>query len=128
MIESEENAKYENIIRWVAFTSKLGMLGAHNIGYIYSPELFPTMQRTTAMGVIGIIEGIGAVISPYFLLIYSYNASLFYYTEAIIGVCAAVLVFTILPETGHLGLPENDDDLREQDKTRLTEMKAKRVV
>lgn len=112
--------KYESIIRWVAFTSKLGMLGAHNIGYIYSPELFPTMQRTTAMGVIGIIEGIGAVISPYFLLIYSFNASVFYYTEAVIGVCAAVLVVAILPETGHLGLPENDDDLREQDKTRLT--------
>jgi len=112
--------KYESIIRWVAFTSKLGMLGAHNIGYIYSPELFPTMQRTTAMGVIGIIEGIGAVISPYFLLIYSFNASVFYYTEAVIGVCAAVLVIAILPETGHLGLPENDDDLREQDKTRLT--------
>merc|ERR1712045_979962 len=104
MIDSEDEklAKYESVIRWVAFTSKLGMLGAHNIGYIYSPELFPTMQRTTAMGVIGIIEGIGAVISPYFLLIYSYNKSLFYYIEAVIGVGAAILVFTILPETGDL--------------------------
>ena len=68
----------ETAIRWVSFASKLGMLGAHNIGYIYSPELFPTLQRTTAMGAIGIIEGMGAVVSPQFAGIKLWNQPLYY--------------------------------------------------
>ena len=110
--------KNESVVRWVCILSKLGIMGACNIGYIYTPELFPTMQRTTAMGVIGFIEGIGAVVSPQFKAIYKINVRTFFISQTIMSVVSAVLIFLILPETGGFGLPKDDYDLAMQDTTR----------
>lgn len=108
----------DNVVRWVCIISKLGIMGACNIGYIYTPELFPTMQRTTAMGVIGFIEGIGAVVSPQFKAIYTISKSTFFIAQTVMSAISAVLIFLILPETSSFGLPKDNYDLAMQDTTR----------
>merc|ERR1711976_905836 len=107
-----------DLVRWVCIISKLGIMGNCNIGYIYTPELFPTMQRTTAMGVIGFIEGIGAVVSPQFKSIYKVSQPRFFLLQTIMSVTSAVLIFMILPETSNFGLPKDNYDLAMQDTTR----------
>ena len=111
------------IVRYFALTSKLGFLGTHNINYIYTPELFPLAVRSTAMGAVGILDGLGAVIAPFFLDFRKVNQEMQYIVQTVISVLAGVLALMFLPETSQFKLPVTDEDLEEAERTRLCKKK-----
>ena len=115
-----------NMVRYFALISKLGFLGTHNINYIYTPELFPLSVRSTAMGAVGILDGLGAVIAPFFLDYRNTNQEMQYIIQTVTAGVAGILAMAMLPETSQFKLPVTDEDLEEAEKTRLFRVKKRR--
>ena len=77
------------------------------------------------MGAVGILDGLGAVIAPFFLDYRKTNQEMQYIIQTVTAAVAGVLALILLPETSQFKLPVTDEDLEEAERTRLF-MKKKR--
>jgi OCT family organic cation transporter-like MFS transporter 4/5 len=92
-------------LNWVGFARLLcgvigifGIAGAHNLVYIYTLELFPTVVRNAALGLATQAAGIGAVIAPTIVALDHYNSAIPFGLFAAAALVGALLALW-LPET-----------------------------
>ncbi|MBB2202020.1 MFS transporter [Gluconacetobacter tumulisoli] len=89
-----------------------GLNGAVAGLYAYTPELFPTRIRATAMGLASGISRLGAIGGAFgvgLIAAHGGTAPVFAVTGAALGL-ALLALFTIAPETDNSALPEEDQE------------------
>ncbi|VDO98409.1 unnamed protein product [Soboliphyme baturini] len=105
-------SEYATIKMILVVTAKSLVAGVYAIIYIFSPELFPTMIRSTAMGCCSMVARFGAVSASYFSMWladdYPIIVTLIYSAVAI----TAAMLIVLLPETSGKPLPETIEDAR----------------
>ncbi|XP_059154009.1 organic cation transporter protein-like [Physella acuta] len=105
---------------WITLTlsliGRLGNAATYVIIYIYAAELFPTVVRSTAMGVCSITESFGGIIAPYIVdihLVTSYHVGkalpliIFGGSSILAGLLAL-----LLPETSKKNLPDTIEEAK----------------
>ncbi|CAI9651156.1 Major facilitator superfamily (MFS) profile domain-containing protein [Caenorhabditis elegans] len=114
----------DNVQLWMAITqmafTKGSITGVYAAIYTYSPELFPTVIRNTAMGFCSTIARVGAIAASYISM---WIAEQFGKVFMIIpfgcmAVLAAVMTLLFLPETMGKPLPESIEEIEEGDSYR----------
>ncbi|XP_050415521.2 organic cation transporter protein [Patella vulgata] len=100
----------------ITMIGRLGCSGSYAIMFVYSAEIFPTVVRSSGMGVCAVFSRIGGVVAPYI-------ADLGLLTGGDLKTALPLLVFgvtsllagiltLVLPETLNKQLPETIDDAK----------------
>ncbi|KAI6224937.1 Organic cation transporter protein [Aphelenchoides besseyi] len=81
--------------------------------YTFTPELFPTIIRNTAMGFCSMMARVGAIAASYISmwLVDKYGKQAMIIPFASLGLCAAVVIIAMLPETMGKNLAETIDEI-----------------
>ncbi|XP_055499270.1 solute carrier family 22 member 4-like [Leucoraja erinacea] len=90
---------------------KLGSTCAAIMLYVYTSELYPTPIRNTGFGVSSMTSGIGSIISPYIVLLGSYQEILPFIVMGVLMVFSGIVVL-FLPETFNIPLPDTIDQMQ----------------
>ncbi|XP_061103922.1 solute carrier family 22 member 4-like [Conger conger] len=90
---------------------KFGVTLAFTLVYAYTPELYPTVLRNTAMGTCSTAARLGSIAAPYFVYLGTYYKSLPYILMGSLSVLGG-LVSLLLPETYGMPLPETIDHMQ----------------
>uniref|UniRef100_A0A914QUF7 Major facilitator superfamily (MFS) profile domain-containing protein n=1 Tax=Panagrolaimus davidi TaxID=227884 RepID=A0A914QUF7_9BILA len=85
--------------------------------YIFTPELFPTVIRNTAMGGCSTIARIGAITASYvsMWLVDSFGKMVMVIPFAGLAICASITVLLCLPETSGKELHETIEDVEKNE-------------
>ncbi|XP_005098671.1 solute carrier family 22 member 6-like [Aplysia californica] len=94
------------LITVLSVVGKFGVSGAFNAIYLYTPELFPTNVRNTALGIAYIGARTGGMLAPYTKLLYK---RIVYAPGLIFGLGNLLVTIGVyfLPETTNIQLPQN---------------------
>ncbi|XP_024121231.1 solute carrier family 22 member 5 isoform X2 [Oryzias melastigma] len=84
---------------------KFAVTTAYALVYAYTAEVYPTVLRTTAVGACSMASRIGGIISPFFIYLRNYSASLPYILMGSLTVLMGLLSL-LLPETHGMPLPD----------------------
>nr|XP_055036391.1 organic cation/carnitine transporter 2-like [Misgurnus anguillicaudatus] len=84
---------------------KFGLSAAFSIAYPASAELYPTVLRSSALGVCSMVSRVGSITAPYFIYLGSYYRSLPYILIGGLNVFSGLLC-VLLPESLGCPLPE----------------------
>ncbi|XP_073727121.1 organic cation/carnitine transporter 2 isoform X2 [Misgurnus anguillicaudatus] len=84
---------------------KFGLSAAFSIAYPASAELYPTVLRSSALGVCSMVSRVGSITAPYFIYLGSYYRSLPYILIGGLNVFSGLLCL-LLPESLGCPLPE----------------------
>ncbi|KAI6238187.1 MFS domain-containing protein [Aphelenchoides fujianensis] len=81
--------------------------------YTFTPELFPTVIRNTAMGICSMMARVGAICASYIAmwLVDDYGKIAMILPFASLGLCAAVVIVLLLPETKGRNLAETIEEV-----------------
>ncbi|XP_078267180.1 organic cation/carnitine transporter 2-like [Rhinoraja longicauda] len=90
---------------------KLGNTCAFTMIFVYTSELYPTPIRNTGVGVSSMASRIGSIISPYIVLLGTYQENLPFIVMGVLMVFSAI-VFLFLPETFNIPLPDTIDQIQ----------------
>lgn len=96
-----------------------GMAGTYNLIYIYASELFPTVVRNAALGLLTQASGIGSIIAPVVVVSGRFNSALPFATFGIMAILGGVLSLG-LPETLHKPMFETLEGLERSEKGVMT--------
>ncbi|PIC41350.1 hypothetical protein B9Z55_008798 [Caenorhabditis nigoni] len=109
----------DNVQLWMAITqmavTKGSITGVYAAVYTYSPELFPTVIRNTAMGFCSTIARVGAIAASYISMWIAeqFGKVFMIIPFGIMAVSAAILTIVFLPETMGKPLPESIEEIEE---------------
>ncbi|KAF1763366.1 hypothetical protein GCK72_011632 [Caenorhabditis remanei] len=109
----------DNVQLWMAITqmafTKGSITGVYAAIYTYSPELFPTVIRNTAMGFCSTIARVGAIAASYISMWIAeqFGKVFMIIPFGIMAVSAAILTLIFLPETMGKPLPESIEEIEE---------------
>ncbi|VDM71538.1 unnamed protein product [Strongylus vulgaris] len=98
--------------------SRGAITGTYAAMYTYTPELFPTVIRNTAMGICSMIARIGAISATYLSLWIAEtpNGKMYMIIPfAVMAISAAALTLFFLPETMGTALPETIAQIEGED-------------
>ncbi|XP_059846574.1 organic cation/carnitine transporter 2-like [Hypanus sabinus] len=90
---------------------KLGNSCAFSMAFVYTAELYPTPLRNTGVGVSSMASRLGSVISPYIVLLDTYQENLSLIVMGVLTMTAAIVVL-FLPETFNVPLPDTIDQMQ----------------
>ncbi|KAE9421081.1 hypothetical protein Angca_008763, partial [Angiostrongylus cantonensis] len=105
--------------------TKGAITGTYASIYTYSPELFPTVIRNTAMGCCSMIARLGAISASYISLwiVESFGKVYMIVPFATMAIFAGLLTLLFLPETMGKSLPETIAQIEHGDEGEPQEMK-----
>ncbi|VDM55204.1 unnamed protein product [Angiostrongylus costaricensis] len=105
--------------------TKGAITGTYASIYAYSPELFPTVIRNTAMGCCSTIARLGAISASYISLwiVESFGKVYMIVPFATMAILAGLLTLLFLPETMGKSLPETIAQIEHGDEGEPQEMK-----
>ncbi|CAD6187676.1 unnamed protein product [Caenorhabditis auriculariae] len=109
---------------WIAVTqmmiTKGAITGTYASIYTYSPELFPTMIRNTAMGCCSTIARLGAISASYIAMwiVEQFGKVYMIIPFGVMAVSAGILTLLFLPETMGKPLPDTILEIEEGDANR----------
>lgn len=109
----------DNIQLWMAITqmafTKGSITGVYAAIYTYSPELFPTSIRNTAMGFCSTIARVGAISASYISMWIAeqFGKVFMIIPFGVMAVAAAIMTLVFLPETMGKPLPESIEEIEE---------------
>ncbi|XP_032885144.1 solute carrier family 22 member 5-like [Amblyraja radiata] len=90
---------------------KMGNTWAYSMIYVYISELYPTPLRNTGVGVSSMGSRTGSIISPYIVLLGSYQEILPFIVMGVLMVFSGIVVL-FLPETFNIPLPDTIDQMQ----------------
>ncbi|XP_055499268.1 organic cation/carnitine transporter 2-like [Leucoraja erinacea] len=90
---------------------KMGNTWAYSMVYVYISELYPTPLRNTGVGGSSMGSRTGSIISPYIVLLGSYQETLPFIVMGVLMVFAGILVL-FLPETFNIPFPDTIDQMQ----------------
>lgn len=98
------------LVTCTALFGKFCVSAANAVLYTYAAELYPTVVRNMALGVLTVTSRIGAIAAPFIVLLGNENKSFPMLIISIVSLIAAFLGLK-LPETKGKPLPQTFDDL-----------------
>lgn len=115
--------KLEWLKFFVGLISMFGLMLQYSLLHIYTGELFPTVIRNAAIGLTIMISNMGAMVSPFILLLPNlefYGPLIFAGAQFVALVCAV-----FIPETSHLKLPDTIEEAKENLRKKTEDMKKR---
>ncbi|XP_025740007.2 solute carrier family 22 member 13 isoform X2 [Callorhinus ursinus] len=100
------------VVTVLAVVGKFATAAGFTISYVYTAELFPTVIRQTAMGLMGIFSRTGGILTPLVILLGEYQAALPMLVYGSLPVGAGLLC-ALLPETRGQPLKDTIKDLEQ---------------
>ncbi|PAV82450.1 hypothetical protein WR25_16268 [Diploscapter pachys] len=109
--------------------TKGSIAGTYTAIYTYTPELFPTPIRNTAMGCCSTIARVGAITASYvaFWIVERFGKVYMIIPFGILAVTAALLTIIFLPETMGKHLPDTIEEVESQAR-KIRILKANKVI
>ncbi|XP_008584795.1 PREDICTED: solute carrier family 22 member 13 [Galeopterus variegatus] len=101
------------VVTMLAVVGKTAMAASFTISYVYSAELFPTIIRQTAMGLVGISSRTGGIITPLVLLLGEYHVAIPMLIYGSFPIVAGLLC-ALLPETRGQTLKDTIKDMEQE--------------
>ncbi|XP_031575289.1 organic cation transporter protein-like [Actinia tenebrosa] len=98
------------LVTCAALFGKFCVSATNAVLYTYAAELYPTVVRNMALGVLTVSSRIGAIAAPFIVLLGNENRSTPMFIISIVTLSAALLGLK-LPETKGKPLPQTFDDL-----------------
>ncbi|XP_039269704.2 solute carrier family 22 member 21-like [Styela clava] len=97
----------------IAMIGKFSITSAYDVMYLYTPEMFPTLLRSVALGTCTFSGNVGAIISPYIVYASEKSSkSLPYLVMAGLTFITVCLVL-LLPETKNVKVPDTIEEAKQ---------------
>ncbi|XP_071526251.1 organic cation transporter protein-like isoform X2 [Panulirus ornatus] len=105
----------KGIVVFLAQTGKIAVTAAFELVWIFATELYPTEYRSLAMGEANIFAKLGSICSPYINDIL--GEYIVWTPSALFGLVSlvAAALTLLLPETGHVNMPEINDFIKKDE-------------
>ncbi|KAI6175339.1 Transporter, major facilitator family protein [Aphelenchoides bicaudatus] len=108
-----DGEKYKALAIAQFLIAKSSITGTYATIYTFTPELFPTVIRNTAMGICSMMARLGAILASYIAmwLVDVFGKVAMVVPFSICGLIAAVVIIFLLPETKGRNLTETIEEL-----------------
>ena len=101
---------------FLGLVGKMCITAAFNVAYIFSGEIFATSIRNSCMGLVSGMGRIGAILSPYIVMVGETSHGTHFLVFGLLGMSGG-LASMWLPETQGQPLPQTIQDMKNRRKT-----------
>nr|XP_027228861.1 LOW QUALITY PROTEIN: solute carrier family 22 member 15-like [Penaeus vannamei] len=102
--------KYVTVITGLALCGKLSISASFSVAYVHSAEIFPTIIRNSAVGIVSVAARVGGIVAPFILMLGDFIPNMQFTVFGLMTFLAGVLNLK-LPETLGQPMPENIADV-----------------
>ncbi|XP_042855678.1 solute carrier family 22 member 15-like isoform X2 [Penaeus japonicus] len=102
--------EFVTVITGLALCGKLSISASFSVAYVHSAEIFPTVIRNSAVGIVSVAARVGGIVAPFILMLGDYVPNMQFTVFGLMTFLAGILNLK-LPETLGQPMPENITDV-----------------